>query len=440
MMLTPASARASVHRAQMILAQPPPVSCMLRTDRSCDQSRVAPDARAGSGARPLRAVSLFCGAGGFCEGVRLAGFDIVSAVEIDTDAARTHKANFPEVSLFEGDICRFLHDRQPAAPAEMAACRAPLDLVVGGPPCQGFSQIGPRDPEDPRNQLYRQFTRVLRRVKPAAFIMENVPNMLALSGGHFRDKILESCRTAGYARTAVLDIVASDYGVPQDRKRIFIVGLRDGIELDGDLAQACDRRLARYRVSKPVTVWQAISDLPAEVSLDDKPLCYPPRRQGQPTTYQRLMRLDYDAALLTSALKTGRLPGEAALHNHHTKGMESRRRQIVGLIGPGMTGAALPKELWKGVRGHKWRRLNPNKPSYTILAQMSRDLSEWIHPYENRWITVREAARLQSFHDGFVFHGSEYQQLKQVGNAVPPLLGYAIASAVKSLLGSVRKP
>ena len=127
------------------------------------------------------------------------------------------------------------------------------------------------------------------------------------------------------------------------------------------------------------------------------------------------------------------------LHNHHTKGMESRRREIVALINPGMNGAALPKELWKGVRGHKWRRLSPDKPSYTILAQMSRDLSEWIHPVENRWITVREAARLQSFHDGFVFHGSEYQQLKQVGNAVPPFLGFAIASAVKGLLRPVQK-
>jgi DNA (cytosine-5)-methyltransferase 1 len=150
------------------------------------------------------------------------------------------------------------------------------------------------------------------------------------------------------------------------------------------------------------------------------------------------VRLDLDSALLDANKKQAQLGGPLALHNHHTKGMETRRRSIVSLIKPGMTGSCLPRDLWKGVRSHKWRRLNPDKPSYTILAQMARDLSEWIHPYEHRWITVREAARLQSFHDGFRFLGSEYQQLKQVGNAVPPLLGYVVASAVRHVLSEAQ--
>ncbi|HMN39064.1 MAG TPA: DNA cytosine methyltransferase [Hyphomicrobium sp.] len=389
--------------------------------------------------RSLRAVSLFCGAGGFCEGVRLAGFQIAAAVEADPDACKTHSANFPGVSLFSGDIAGFLRKRCPSSASEIEATCAPIDLVFGGPPCQGFSQIGPRDPDDPRNQLYRQFLRVVRRLKPAAFIMENLPNMLSLNGGQFRDSILRACRSAGYGRTTIMSTLASDFGVPQDRRRIFIVGLCDELEIDTTLEALCLPRLAEFKCAKPVTVWQAISDLPADVSLDDRPVEYPSRRQGQPPAYQRLMRLDYDGPLLAAGAKLAQLGGPAMLYNHHTKGMEERRRTIVGLIQPGMTGANLPKQLWKGIRGHKWRRLSPDKPSYTILAQMSRDLSEWIHPVENRWITVREAARLQSFHDGFVFHGSEYQQLKQVGNAVPPLLGLAIASAVKSVLRSVRK-
>lgn len=123
---------------------------------------------------------------------------------------------------------------------------------------------------------------------------------------------------------------------------------------------------------------------------------------------------------------------------HLYKGIESRRQRIIQAIKPGMRGDSLPTQLWNGTRAHKWRRLHPHRPSYTILAHMHRDLSEWIHPEYDRWITVREAARLQSFHDGFVFHGSELQQLKQVGNAVPPLMALAIARAAAQLLEAVQ--
>ncbi|MFZ5527309.1 MAG: DNA cytosine methyltransferase [Pseudomonadota bacterium] len=104
---------------------------------------------------------------------------------------------------------------------------------------------------------------------------------------------------------------------------------------------------------------------------------------------------------------------------------------------PGKKADSLPKHIWNGARPEKWRRLHPDLPSYTILAQMHRDLSEWVHPRLNRWITVREAARLQSFHDGFIFKSSEWQQLKQIGNAVPPLLGYALGSLAQALLAAV---
>ena len=162
---------------------------------------------------------------------------------------------------------------------------------------------------------------------------------------------------------------------------------------------------------------------------------YPALQLDQNSDYQRLMRLDCDTALLSIASKCAQLNGNRLLYNHHTKGIEQRRKRIIEAIKPGKRGDSLPSRLWNGTRAHKWRRLDPDRPSYTILAQMHRDLSEWIHPEHNRWITVREAARLQSFHDGFVFHGSEYQQLKQVGNAVPPLMGLAVANTVRALLG-----
>jgi DNA (cytosine-5)-methyltransferase 1 len=156
----------------------------------------------------LKAVSLFAGAGGFCEGVRLAGFKVVCAVESDKPACQTHSANFGDVALFEGDITRFLRDEKAGVPGRAELTRKPIDLVYGGPPCQGFSQIGPRDLNDPRNRLYKEFVRVVRVLQPSMFIMENVPNMFAMANGHFRSKILNSFRRAGYARIASVPLVA----------------------------------------------------------------------------------------------------------------------------------------------------------------------------------------------------------------------------------------
>lgn len=381
----------------------------------------------------LTAVSLFSGAGGFCEGVRLAGWEVVCAVESDAQACLTHAANFSDVALFRGDIARFLNDEQPGVPSLKELAVRKIDLVYGGPPCQGFSQIGPRNLKDPRNRLYEEFVRVVGLLKPRAFVMENVPNMVAMHNGHFRTKIVDAFREAGYARTAIVPVVASDFGVPQHRKRVFVFGIRDRLPFSGKFDETVQALIDREKSECKVTVREALSDLPEAVSEDDGPLPYPRKPGGRYSDFQKLMRLDWDHELLTAALKRKNLE-EDELHNHHTKGIEARRRKIIAAIQPGARGDSLPAALWNGTRGHKWRRLDPDKPSYTILAQMHRDLSEWIHPTFDRWITVREAARLQSFHDGFVFHGSEWQQLKQVGNAVPPLLGRAIARTVGSVL------
>jgi len=152
------------------------------------------------------------------------------------------------------------------------------------------------------------------------------------------------------------------------------------------------------------------------------------------------MRLDFDCGLYPKSVKweRGIRGGELLLHNHHTKEIQERRRELISHLRPGFKGDSLPKEIWNGLRPEKWRRLHPDKPAYTILAQMHRDLSEWVHPWLERWITVREAARLQSFHDGFVFVGSEWQQLKQIGNAVPPLLGAALGRLGMALIGALR--
>jgi DNA (cytosine-5)-methyltransferase 1 len=385
----------------------------------------------------LKAVSLFSGAGGFCAGVKLAGFKVICAVESDGAACRTHGANFRDVALFDSDISRFLRDEKSGVPGREELTRRGIDLVYGGPPCQGFSQIGPRKLDDPRNRLYKEFVRVVRELQPSMFIMENVPNMFAMENGHFRGKIFNSFRRAGYARMAAVPLIASDFGVPQHRRRVFIFGIKDGLGLESDLASTVEALIGKQKTEHPVSVREAISDLPKRVSEDDGPLSYPSRRKRKYSAFQQLMRLDCDTALLPAARKRG--PNKVDdLHNHHTKGIEARRKKIIQQIAPGGTGELLPRTLWKGIRSHKWRRLDPDKPSYTILAQMHRDLSEWIHPVHDRWITVREAARLQSFHDGFIFHGSERQQLKQVGNAVPPILAHAVARAAKQLLAEAK--
>ncbi|MEU2612149.1 DNA cytosine methyltransferase [Micromonospora sp. NPDC007271] len=388
------------------------------------------------------AVSLFSGCGGFCEGVRLAGFEVRAAVEMDRFAAQTYRANFPEVALFQGDVHHFLNPGAEEWTREASRFEGveegKIDLLFGGPPCQGYSQIGTRILDDPRNELYLQFIRVLTALRPRLFIMENVPNMLLLAKGRFKREVLEAFAAAGYSNCDVQVLVASDYGVPQVRRRAIFVGIRDGEKLDEPVQDLI--RDALDEEKQPVqTVWDALRDLPERTAIHYEPVSYP--RSSVHNDILDEMRLDRDGRWYPAAGKALLLPpGGRRLHNHHTKEIQERRKKLIAMLAPGAKGDSLPKEVWNGLRPEKWRRLPLDKPAYTILAQMHRDLSEWVHPRFERWITVREAARLQSFHDGFVFHSSEWQMLKQIGNAVPPLLGRAVASAARQVLESLDGP
>ena len=305
-------------------------------------------------------------------------------------------------------------------------------MVFGGPPCQGYSQIGTRDLNDERNDLYLQFARVMKTLQPRLFLMENVPNLVMFQRGHYRDLILKKFRSIGYSNATYVSVKASDYGVPQHRNRVVFIGTHDDEDFDYELRQIAEGVLAEVRISKPVTVWQAIGDLPERVIDSGHTLPYPKARRC--SDFQKLMRLDSDAGIYPKKVKRQRgiADGPLELHNHHTKEIQERRLKLISLLAPGQKANSLPKSIWNGTRPEKWRRLDPDAPAYTILANMHRDLSEFVHPKLQRWITVREAARLQSFHDGFVFVGSEWQQLKQIGNAVPPLLAYAMGSGASS--------
>ncbi|NUV91606.1 DNA cytosine methyltransferase [Streptomyces sp. KAI 90] len=383
----------------------------------------------------FRAVSLFSGCGGFCEGVRLAGFSVQAAVEMDRFAAVTYRHNFPEVPLFEGDVHHFLKPDSTEWQEERhrfeTVKQGDIDLLFGGPPCQGYSQIGTRLLDDPRNELYGEYVRVLKELRPKVFLMENVPNMLLLAKGRFKRAALTAFAEAGYTNSGVVVVTASDYGVPQLRKRAIFFGVRDGEDLGMDAGTFLQAALETQKQPE-CTVHQAIRDIPETTAVHYEPRPYPRSRADSPVLDE--MRIDRDGRWYSAKYKKAAAGGSVALHNHHTKEIQQRRKELIALLAPGAKADSLPKEIWDGARPEKWRRLHPDKPAYTILAQMHRDMSEWVHPKFQRWITVREAARLQSFHDGFVFQTSEWQMLKQIGNAVPPLMARALAAAAQQAL------
>lgn len=383
-------------------------------------------------------LSLFSGIGGLCEGFKLAGFNVQGAAELDKYACASYRANFPDIPLYEGDIKEFLVSGSEEFQNQRATfLKDRLDVLFGGPPCQGFSQIGPRDPFDERNELYLQMCRIADITNPKVIVIENVPNLLLMKKGMFKDRIISALRDHGYGNVALLKLSASDFGVPQARHRVFFIAVRD--DLIDISAQSIFESVAMDNIRPMVTTLEALSDLPEEIAEDSGVTLPYPSAEGNPdlSDFQREMRLDTDGRLYARDKKVTTHLHHASginLHNHHTKDVQERRKKIISLLKPGQKANSLPKELWDNKRPEKWRRFDGNKPAHTLLAHMHRDMSEWIHPVYDRWITVREAMRLQSFHDGFVLETSEWQQLKQVGNAVPPLLGRIPALTTKAIL------
>jgi DNA (cytosine-5)-methyltransferase 1 len=380
----------------------------------------------------LTALSLFSGIGGFCEGVKKAGFRVSGAVEFDKYATVNYRLNFPDVPLFEGDIHDFLIGDQFEEHLAKYANAGRIDMVFGGPPCQGYSQIGPRNIKDPRNELYKEFCRIVGILNPKIVLIENVPNMFMMKKGLFKDKLFTELQRYGYTNIGWDTLNSGDFGVPQLRKRVFIIAAKADL-IDHPIKFSLDKAAALLK-RRPVTVSQAIDDLPKHPASDsgvslDYPTC------TSPSTFQREMRIGTTGKLYCINEKLRIKEADySRLSNHHTKAIQEKRLKLIKLLAPGDKADSLPKEVWNNARPEKWRRLHPNRPSHTILAQMHRDLSEWVHPTFDRWITVREAMRLQSFHDGFILETSEWQQLKQVGNAVPPLLAYVPAIAAKMVL------
>ncbi|MHB1908201.1 MAG: DNA cytosine methyltransferase [Nitrososphaerales archaeon] len=355
-----------------------------------------------------RVLDLFCGAGGMSLGFQKAGFDILAGIDIDKPSVETFKNNFPEALALVKDLKSY-------TPWDFAReygfGKGSFEVIVGGPPCQGFSISGPRRFHDKRNRLYLEFIEYVKFFCPRTFVIENVPGLLSLYEGRVKDRILIEFSRIGYCvRLKVLN--AADYGVPQTRKRAFFVGRKSGARYqfpDQTHADATDQKLLLGDLRKKITVCDAISDLPLlEKGEGESKTVYASYPQND---YQKMMR-----------------EGSAYIFNHLAPNHAPRTMEIIALVPQGKNYKTLPEELQQVRRFHvAWTRLDGSKPSPTIDAGHRHHF----HPVANRNPTVRECARIQSFPDKFVFFGTKTSQYRQVGNAVPPLLAYSIAASLQ---------
>jgi len=377
---------------------------------------------------PYHALDFFAGAGGLSEGLREAGVNVIYANEIDQWAKETYKRNHPETVINCGDIRKLTRESISMELKGKPHTLEEIDIIVGGPPCQGFSIIGQRYIDDPRNRLFQEFLRIVKEVRPKSFIMENVFGLLSIDNGSIRDNIIRLFTEAGYIVTPPKILTAADYGVPQMRRRVFFIGIRGDLSAEPlhypETTHVPKMEHGGSLLPSYVTVNEAISDLPSEVIESKGTNVVETVEYGcsPKSEFQRSMRA-----------------GSKSVYNHHTKRFMELRQKRVDCLGEGDTKACLPEHLQAGGHDNKYRRLASSKPAPTLTAHMSKDLSDFIHPRHNRSITVREAARLQSFPDTYVFVGSEFQQLKQIGNAVPPRLGAAVVKAVVDQLKTIEE-
>lgn len=361
-------------------------------------------------------IDLFCGAGGLSEGFRQAGYTVVAGSDYDPAAGRTFAATHPEATFFEGRI-------QDLAVSDILRAtglrKGDLEVLVGGPPCQGYSVYNHgRGVDDPRAGLFREYLRIVEGLMPKWLVMENVSGLTSIANGGIIREIEAGMSALGY-KVEWQILKAELYGVPQERRRIVFIANRIGAPIEHPLP-------THGPGLKPfVTIWDAISDLPRLNNGDTHGVS------------------DYSAPPATSY--QAELRGNAStLANHSASRLSQVNMQRMSHIPPGGSWRDIPFDLLpagmkKAKRSdHTKRYGRPKKAdlSCTILTKCDVHWGAYIHPEQDRSLTVREAARLQSFPDTFHFLGSRTEQYIQVGNAVPPLLGRAIA---ESLLASSGK-
>ncbi|MEE0996845.1 MAG: DNA cytosine methyltransferase [Paludibacteraceae bacterium] len=343
-------------------------------------------------------LDLFCGCGGLSKGFINAGFKVDLGVDFDDMALKTFAYNHEGATAMKLDL--FNLDNVNKIKEYFDKAKTSVDVLVGGPPCQGFSLAGPRLIDDSRNKLYRAMVKTATIIKPKVVVLENVPGMVQLHNGLVADKIISDFTELGYNMTYKI-LYAPDYGIPQIRKRVVFVGLLNS-------ETTFEYPKPTFTPEEYITCEQAISDLPPLVDiLGEEKQTYP--------------------CPPLSAYQKERRCGSDSIYNHIGTIHDAKTKKFIAMVPEGKNYKALPPEYSGIYKYHEaLTRYHSKKPSPTInTGHRSHFHYKW-----NRIPTVRESARLQSFDDSFVFFGNKTQQYRQVGNAVPPLLGKAIASEI----------
>ena len=374
---------------------------------------------------------LFCGTGGFSYGMERSGLGFETRFGIDMlpIATQTFQRNHRGAVALCGDI-RKIRRSQVSEATNLG--RNEVDVIVGGPPCQGFSSIRPfrsTNDDDPRNSLFEEYASFVNYFRPKVFVLENVVGLATHKGGATLEVMQECFRANGYNCEWRL-LNAANYGVPQKRERLIMIGSRDGVKpifpepthhfagitmgyRDGArVVRTGGGDLFTPSLPNAITVLDAISDLP-------------PLESGEEiTAYQKPPLTDFQTARRHEAR-------ELKLHN----ATEHTRKMLEIIRHAGKNIDSIPRHLINSGFSTSYSRLDGDAPSVTLTVNFVHPASNrCIHPTQNRAITPREGARLQSYDDTFEFAGNRTQVVKQIGNAVPPLLGQAIAGAVARML------
>lgn len=390
----------------------------------------------------LTCIDLFAGAGGLSEGLSKAGFRAAFAAEIDAAAAKTYRRNQAGTKVATADIRTLNAD---VVRDGLGFARGGLDLLAGGPPCQGFSINAPvRSATDQRNHLFREYLRFVASFAPRAVLIENVPGLVSFERGATLRAILDALAELGYGADVRI-LGAAHYGVPQMRWRTVVLALR-GCQLPASAfpeptfhapmranftatfdGQPLVQTPPAAALDRFTTVREAIGDLPplrnGERGAEVKPYARDPSCE-----YQRRART-----------------GSPGVRNHEAPRLSKANLERLRHIRPGGNWTDIPDGLLpRGMRRarksdhtKRYGRVDPDGLASTILTKCDPHWGAYFHYDQDRSFTVREAARIQSFPDHFVFTGTQAEQFAQVGNAVPPLLAEAVGLALKAVLSEV---
>lgn len=362
----------------------------------------------------ITVLDLFAGVGGLSYAFhRDPLFDVIAANEILESPARAYVANNPGTKMYVNDIRNF-------SKLQLEMDFGPdvrVDVILGGPPCQSYSTAGKRSSADPRATLFEEYRRLLVELRPKMFVFENVKGLLSMEGGELFPKILRSFKTAGYeTRAQVLN--AADYGAPQVRERVILVGTMPGVAFEYPAAtHARAEEASELGLIPHVTLGEALGDLP-DVGPGENA-----------TKYKKKPANEFQERMRRNSLE---------LTDHESPTYGDKLTRIMQLLPEGGSAWDLPKkEQPSSGFGNSYGRLWWNKPSPTVTRNLGTPSSaRCIHPYLPRALTTREGARLQCFPDDFKFHGSRIHKNLQIGEAVPVVLSYALLSSVKHAIAT----